>query len=355
MANVKTVMLGDVPIGPDHPAILMPEIGLYFNQDIGQARDTIQYMADLGVKVVKGEVFHDIEVVLDDGFVYEYETFQGHRAEKYRDLCARKVLPLETWRQLYRSCSDANIPFVVSAYDFTAIDFLEDIGATCIKVASNNLSHLPLIRHAAKSGLPVMLDAGKCTMADVAMAIDELRQAGCEDFILNHNPDGHPAPPEAHNLRIIETYQAMIGRPVGLSCHYNGNEMLYTAIGCGYSLLEKPVVPDNTIDEADTPWAMNLVDLPNLMKTVDACSAARGNTFREKIFSDADHAARMGLVAKRNLQPGERLALDNVYFAWPCRGIIARDWKRVEGAALRQAVDEGQSISWKDVGLDTGA
>jgi len=352
---VKKVYLGDVPVGDGCPAVFMAEIGLYFNQDMGEARDTVERLKEYKVPVIKGEVLHDVEVALDDGFVLQYETASGIKAEPYRDMCARKVQPLDIWRKLYRLCSDANIPFVVSAYDMKTIDFLVDIGAAAVKISSTNLSHIPLIRHAGKSGLPVYLDSGKCDFADVAQAVRALQESGCEEFILNHNPDGHPAPPEDHNLRIIESYTRMFDCPVGLSCHYVGPEILYAAVGAGYHILEKPVIPDLTVEEWGTPWAMDLNDVPVVMAKVQDCSLARGNTFRTKRYVDSDHAGRMGIVAKVDLKPGDTFQLENVHFAFPNRGIVSRDFDRICGVRVAKELKAGEPVTWEHVGLVTSS
>lgn len=352
---MQTVKFGNVPVGTGHPTLFMAEIGLYFNQDIGQARETIAQLRDFGVRVVKGEVLHDADIVLDDGFMLQYQTHAGKTAEKYRALVERKVMPLSTWRSLYRICADANLPFVVSSYDVKTIDFLVDIGAAAIKLASNNISHLPLVVHAARSKLPVYIDSGKSAFADVDLAVRTLRDNGCEQIVINHNPDGHPSPPEDHNLRIIESYKRMYECPVGLSCHYVGTEVLYTSIGLGYDILEKPVVPDVKVQEWGTPWAMNLGDVPNVLKRVDDCWQALGHTYRVKRYADSDQPARMGLVAAKAIAVGERLSLDNVRFAWPNHGIVSRDWDRVKNAQVAKALKSGEPITWNHVGLDTAS
>ena len=172
------VRLGGVPVGPGYPPLLLPEIGTYFDRDVEQARQTIRRVKEAGAQVIKGEVFHTPDIVLDDGFVYRYATHRGERAERYRTIIERKVLPFATWQELYGFCHEVGLPFVVSAYDLETVDFLVEIGAAGIKLASNNLVHVPLLRHAAKSGLPLLLDTGKANLEEVARAVAIVREAG---------------------------------------------------------------------------------------------------------------------------------------------------------------------------------
>lgn len=349
----STVYLGEVAVGPGHEAVFMPEIGTYFDQDVTKARETIRLVKQAGAKIIKGEVFHTPEIVLNDGFIYRYATLQGGKAERYRDIVARKVLPFCVWREVYGLCRDLGLPFVVSAYDLETVDFLVDIGAAGIKLATSNIVHVPLLRHAAKTGIPVLLDTGKCSFEEVAHAIDVVRQAGCQDLIINHAPDGHPATAEEHNLRIIETYQRAFNCPIGLACHYIGDEILYAAVGLGYNLLEKPVCADPEAHDVDCAWALALSDMPKVIRRVRSCANALGKPYRDQRYTDTDHPARMGLVAKHDLPLGARLSLESVRFAWPCRGISGRDWDRVVDAEVVVPVEAGAPITWAHVKINS--
>ncbi len=344
-------MLGNVPVGADHPTLFMPEICLYFGRDVGAARERIQMVKDAGFDVIKGEVALTAEIVLDDGFIYEYETHHGRRARPYREIIEELVMPMETWTALYRACHDLGLATVVSAYDKAAVDFLVDVGAACVKISGNNLVNVALIRHAAKTGLPVMMDSGKANLEEVARAVDVLRQAGCEDFILNHAPDGHPAAPADHHLRIIETYQRAFDCPVGLADHHTGDEIMYAAVGMGYSLLEKPVVPEPEEVDVDAPWTMRLSDMAAVRRKVQACWEARGQTRRPVHYTDKDHAARMGVVTARAVTVGEALDETSARFAWPLRGISVYHWDLVDGATFTRDMAADQPVQWDDVQL----
>jgi sialic acid synthase SpsE len=348
----NTVTLGSVEVGANHPTLLMPEIGTYFNQDFDQAESVIRAVKDAGLSVVKGEVFHTPDIVLNDGFELTYATAHGVAKESYYDIIARKVSPFPVWRDLYAMCTDLGLSFVVSAYDCETVDFLADIGCACIKLAGSNLTHVPLLRCAAETGLPVMLDARACTFSDIVLALETLDKADCNQVILNHSADGSPAPAEAHNLLTVDMFRQAFGCPVGLSCHYADADMLIAATALGYDILEKPVCIDPTIDDVDTPWAAPVASLNVLAKRVEAAWNARGNPDARSFMDRPVDPARQGAVAKQALRAGDIVQASSVRFAWPCHGVETRDWDRLDGMKLMRDVAEGAPIGWADVGLD---
>ena len=163
---------------------------------------------------------------------------------------------------------------MISAYDFEAMDLAVESGTSSLKIATANIVNIPLIRHASQSGLPIVFDTGKSNISEIYNAVDCAVQAGAGGFMINHSPDGHPALPEDHNLRIIESYRNIFDCPIGLADHYVGEEILYAATGLGYDLLEKPVAPNPLEADVDSPWAMPLNRIGLVKKKVSECFSA---------------------------------------------------------------------------------
>lgn len=130
--------------------------------------------------VLKTEILDDPEICLPGGLLETYADKAGRtRTENYRALMERKATPLPRYADLFGVCTDAGVPFVVSVYDFKAADFAREHGAAALKIASSNVVHVPLIRHVAGLGLPVVIDTGRTTLAEVHRAVDVARAAGC--------------------------------------------------------------------------------------------------------------------------------------------------------------------------------
>jgi sialic acid synthase SpsE len=351
--------IGGFPLAPDAPPLFFAEIGSYFNGDVALASRMIrQVIAARDVVpqlplVLKTEILNDPEICLPGNTLETYAAKDGRtRNENYRELIERKVVPLEKYAALFGLCTDAGMPLVVSIYDFVATDFAADHGAAALKIPSSNLVHLPLIRYAAGRGLPMVIDTGRSTIAEVHRAIAIARGGGCEDIVIQHSPDGHPALPKAHNLRIFETYLQTFGLPVGLSDHHVGVEMLYMAIALGATVLEKGVHVDAEELDQDISHSMSLDDLPKIMRKVHECWQAMGKPARDprdRIEGVIGTSQRQCVVAKKNLAVGDTLSFDTVRFAFPCKGIPVEHWDLIAGWRVTSPVSAGIPVQWSHV------
>jgi sialic acid synthase SpsE len=303
--------------------------------------------------VLKTEILDDPEICLPGDTLETYASKDGQvRTENYRALIERKAMARELYVPLFQLCVDNAIPFVVSVYDFSAANFAREQGAAALKIASSNVVHVPLIRHVAGFGLPMLIDTGRASLAEVRRAVDAARAAGCEDIILQHSPDGHPAPPKAHNLRILQTYAETFGVPTGLSDHHVGVEMLFLSVALGASILEKGVHVDPEEFDQDISHTMGLDDLPDILQRVHDCWLALGERERnpEQVIDWTIGASqRQCLVAKRDLVSGDIVSFDTIRFAFPCQGIPVEHWDEVQGSTVYTDIKAGSPVTWDHV------
>lgn len=345
----ETVRFGEVPVGRHHPAVLMVEVGTFFNQDVGLALEYLDRAILAGAPVFKTEILHDADVCLPGtGLKHEYRHGQGTSVEDYRALIERKIMPLGDYERILIPCRDRGVPFVASVYDSKGIDFLKDIGAAAIKIARNNIDNVPLIRHAARCGLPLIFDAGGVYLEEVTRAVDLARSGGTREIIINHHPGANPAPASIHNLRMIEFYATNFGIPVGLACHYRGDEILYAAIGAGANLLEKGFDADPDRPEQDLISAAAFDDLAKIIAKVSACSEAIGHA-PVSPSEPRDLSTRAGFYARNTIERGERFNDANLGFAFPPRGISVSEYDNLFGARAARRIEAGEVIQWSDV------
>lgn len=354
-----TFLIGQHELSPEKPPVFLAEIGGFFGQDYGLAKEMIGRIIEAGQTVpsqpmvLKTEILHDAEICLPGDTLETYASKDGQvRTENYRDLIERKVFPLDRYSDLFELCRDNGMPYIASVYDFIGADFAAEAGAASLKIASSNIVHGPLIRHCAAKGLPLIIDTGRSTIAEVHKSISLARAEGCFDIVIEHSPDGHPALPEAHNLLILKTYLRAFGLPVGLSDHHVGIEMLYMAIALGAGMLEKGVhvAPDDL--DIDVSHTMDIKDLPRVLQSVHDCWRALGSSERNlltPVEGVLGTSQRQCLVAANELKPGDNISLKTVRFSFPCRGIPVDSWDLVEGWALTRPVSAGQPVQWGDV------
>jgi sialic acid synthase SpsE len=345
----ETVYLGQVPVGDGHPTVFMAELGTFFNQDVALAKTLIEAAARAGVAVVKSEILHTPDICLPrTGLEHAYVHAGGSATEDYRALMERKVIPLEVYQELYVYCQSLGLPFVASVYDVEGVDFLKEAGAAGLKISRDKIDNVALIRYAAATGLPVIIDAGEVMLEEVAQAVGWAREAGCDSLILNHHPGSEPAPAAAHNLRVIETYKRLFGLPVGFSCHFQGEDMLYVAVGAGANLLEKGVADSPERKEQAIIAASPAERLPEITAKVRQAWEALGSG-RPQLAETKKHPSRQCLVAKVDIARGQVLGLNNLQFAFPPMGISVRHWDLVAGRRAARPLAKGHVLVWEDL------
>lgn len=350
---MTSVHLGETPVGPEHPPVLLAEIGTIFNQDLDQARQMVERVRQARAAcpdtpvILKGEVLHTADICLHDDTCETYHSTAGEkRSERYRELIERKVVSLDQYRRIFGLCPD--LPFVLSVYDLEGADFAAEIGAVGLKIASSNITHVPLIRHVAGLGLAVLIDTGRSTMSEIERAVRTAREAGCQQLIVEHSPDGHPALPDNHNLRMLWTLSRAFGAPVGLSDHYDGEEMLYVAVALGASLLEKGITFDPGALEQDVSHAMPAAAIETVAGRIHASWQALGSPVRDlsRPIEKLGTSARMGLIARHHLVAGDTIDLETITFAFPRKGIGVEEWDEARGRTLDAEIEIGTPIHW---------
>ncbi len=342
---MQTVYLGNIPVGDGHPPVFVAEVGSFFNKNLDLALDYLQRTVDAGAPVFKTEILHDPDTVLAGvDLACRYKHAHGEKVERYRELIERKVVPLREYERLFCASRELAIPVIATVFDKMGVDFLKDMGAAGVKISRNNLNHIPLLRKAARSGLPVILDIGELYLSETMSAVELLQEEGAF-VIVNHHPGANPSPAGIHNMRMIDTYKRVLDIPIGLSCHYRGEEMMYVAVARGANLLEKGVVDDPDRTEVDLISAMPFTDLKPVLEKIYHCWEALGDG-KLKVPADRNLSTRTGMYARSKMKRGRPISLDTVGFAWPPVGVSPEYWDEVEGWVLAKDVAAGDPIEW---------
>jgi len=332
--------------------IFLPDIGTFFNKDIELAKELIYDLYQGGAEIIKGEILHDSDIVLkNEKFIETYLNKDGTiEVDEVRKIIERKTIRLCDYEILLNYCSSLDLPFALSVYDKVGAEFAYEMKASVLKVASSNIVHKPLIELVSKFNLPIIIDTGKSTLEEVARAINWAQDAGAKNIIIEHSPSAPPAPITDQNLLTIPLFREIYGFPVGLSDHYEGEEMLYAAVALGASVLEKGIIPVSAGNDQDVYHALTVDKFKKVNQKCKAIHIALGQKMRYMSRSSDKHLYRMGLTAMEDLVVGDRLSDKTVKFRIPCsNGIKIEHWELVEGWQVSENIQAGMPIRWRDV------
>ena len=225
-----------------------------------------------------------------------------------------------------------------------------EIGATSLKNGSDYLVNLPLIRAMARSGLPTVLSTGMATLAEIDDAVRAFREAGGRDLVLLHCTSSYPTPPQDVHLRKIPALAAAFGCPVGLSDHTFGTEAALGAVALGACLIEKHFTIDKNLPGPDHRFSADAAEFRALVESVRRLEQNLGSSVIGPTASEefGRENFRLSCVATRSLSAGDRIAVDDVAFRRPARGLPPRavDW--IVGRRLAVAVPAGHAFAPDD-------
>lgn len=345
----RSITVGDVPIGPGEPCVFLADIGTFFNQDVAAGRELIDCVAAAGALFVKGEVLHDASICLDSDLLETITTRDAVVSkESYRDVIARKVLPLSAYESLFAHARGRRLRLALSVYDSAGLAFAQQQRAELVKIASSNIVHRPLIEQAAASGIATLMDTGASTLDEVARAVGWFTAAGGTQLIVEHSPAAPPAPVARHNLRRMLDFRDAFGCPVGLSDHHAGVEILFAAIALGASVVEKGVFPDSAVRDQDLAHGLAASALAETMRQCANVSAAM-----QPLPADAPtpqgHPARMGVIARHDMPAGHTLAAADLSYAFPALGVPVEHAHEITGRRLLDDVSRGAPIGWHNI------
>lgn len=233
--------IGNIKISQQHKPFIIAEMSGNHNQSIDRALKIIEVAAQTGAHAVKLQTYTADTMTIDQkGGLFDIKdptSLWGNR--NLYDLYKEAHTPWEWHEQLYRCAADNGILCFSTPFDDTAVDFLESLNTPAHKIASfENIDH-PLLRKVAKTGKPVIMSSGACSLSDLAESVQVLKDAGCKDIVLLKCTSNYPASPENSNVRTIPHMRALFNCEIGLSDHTMGIGVPVAAVSLGATVVEK--------------------------------------------------------------------------------------------------------------------
>ena len=224
-----------------------------------------------------------------------------------------------------------------------------EIGGTCIKVGSGEITNYPLLAHMAVTGKPILLSTGMSTLQDIAGAVEWIWKHGNSPLALFQCTSNYPADPATINLRAMKTLNQAFQVPVGYSDHTIGVEIPLAAVALGASLLEKHFTLDRHMPGPDHAMSMEPDELKDLVQKVRSVESALGDGVKKPHQTEipVKMVARRSLVTACKIEAGEALSESNVTLKRPGTGIDPRLWEYIQGRKAKATIPADLPITWE--------
>jgi sialic acid synthase SpsE len=349
LKNKKDVQMqiADRKIGPVEKPLVIAEIGINHGGDIEVAKQMVNLAAQSGCECVK----HQTHFVEDEMTEAAKDIFPPNADVSIWDVMERCALSKDDEIALKRHTEGLGLIYLSTPFSRSASDFLEDIGVPGFKIGSGEADNLPLIRHIAQKGKPVIMSTGMQTIDSVRNSVDILEGAGIP-YALLECTNLYPSPPEIVSLKgVSELRQAFPNAVVGFSDHSIGPEMALASVALGACIIERHYTDTRYRKGPDIACSMDPAELRLLVdRSREIHTALHNEKTRTGPEEDVYRFARASLVADRDLPMGRKLTAPDIWARRPGNGEIAGyQFDTVIGKQLTRALRRNEQLKWSDL------
>ena len=330
----------------DAPAYVIAEVGHNHQGKLETAKEMFREAKACGVSAVKLQKRDNRSLFTQAAFdrPYENENSFGATYGEHREALE---FDRDQYAELQAYAADLRLDFLATAFDITSADMLETLDMPAYKVASADLRNLPLLRHIAGLGKPVIVSTGGGTMEDVQRLYDTVMPINPQLCIMQCTC-GYPAEFDELNLSVIDTYRQQFPEiVVGYSGHDNGIAMPVVAYVLGARIIEKHFTLNRAMKGTDHVFSLEPVGMRKMTRDLERARLSLGDGRKTVFASEAAPVLKMGkkLVAARDIVAGRRLTTDDVATKSPGDGLAPVEVDRVVGSVITVSLSKDDDFS----------
>jgi pseudaminic acid synthase len=339
-------------VGNQYPVYIVAELSANHNQNFEQAVALIHAAKEAGADAVKLQTYTPDTLTIPSD--KEYFRIGGGTLWDGRtlyDLYGEAYMPWEWQPKLKEIADDIGIDLFSTAFDLTAVDFLEEMGVPVHKVASFEIVDIPLIEKMARTGKPLIISTGMATLGEIEEAVQAARRAGATQIALLKCTSAYPAPPEEMNLRTIPHLSEAFGVPVGLSDHTLGIAVPVAAVALGACIVEKHFTLSRDIPGPDSAFSLEPQEFKAMVEAIRTAEKALGEVHYGVSEREAQSRIfRRSLFVVRDMRAGEVFTDENVRSIRPGYGLPPKYLPEILGRRTVRDVEKGTPLNWRLIG-----
>lgn len=319
---------------------IIAELSANHNQDFNVARNAIKIAHESGCDAIKFQTYTADSLTLN----IKEEKFKSGDLwsdEYLYDLYQRASMPYAWYAPLKAYADELGILLFSSPFDHEAVDVLERINVPAYKIASFEITDIPLIRYVASKQKPIIISTGIANIEDIELAILTCKAVGNENIALLKCTSAYPAMPESMNLLTLADMQKRFGCEIGLSDHTMGMEAIIASIALGARIIEKHFTPDETLNTPDKAFSLTPAELQNMVTSIRKTEAMLG----EVRYDAKNKTYARSLYVNLDIQKGEPLSKENVKSIRPGDGLHPQYYEEILGKIATCDIKAGTPLS----------
>lgn len=345
----QEIKIGNRIIREDSPTFVIAEMSANHNMDFDRAVEIMRAAKAAGADAVKIQTYTADTITLDcDAPCFQITQGTLWDGTTLHKLYETAYTPWDWQPKLKKLAEEMGLIFFSSPFDLTAVDFLEEMDVPAYKVASFEITDIPLIRKIARLGKPVIMATGIARLADIELALQTCREEGNEQVILLKCTSAYPAPYEEVNLRTIPSMRDTFHCIAGLSDHTMGSAVAGAAVALGAKVVEKHLTLRRADGGADSAFSMEPEEFKEMVDNIRKIELALGQVTYEltpKAAREREHSR--SLFVAKDMKAGERFTPENLRSVRPADGLHTKYYEELLGKKISRDAKLGTPMSWE--------
>jgi pseudaminic acid synthase len=338
-------------INEESKVFIIAELSANHNGSLETAIETIRAAKRAGADAIKFQTYTADTITIDTK-TDDFKLSQGTIWDgKYLyDLYKEAYTPWEWHEELFKVAKEEGLICFSSPFDPTAVELLEKLNAPAYKIASFEITDIPLIELVASKGKPVIISTGIAGQEDIELALDACKRMGNNDIALLKCTSSYPAPIDEANMVMVKDLAERYGVISGLSDHTMGNTVPVVATCFGAKIIEKHFILDKSIGGPDASFSMDEQEFTEMVKAVREAEKAIGKvdyTLTEKQKKGKEFSRSLYVV--EDIKAGEVITERNVRSIRPGFGLHPKYLNKVLGMKAKTALSKGTRLSFDNL------
>lgn len=335
--------IGNKEIGEDSPAFIIAELSANHMNDFDIAVKTIEAIAESGADAVKFQTFTPDTITLNcDNEYFHIKQGTVWDGQLLYDLYEDAYMPWDWQPKLKKIAEDLGLIVFSSPFDKTSVDFLEDMDVPAYKIASFEITDIPLIKYVASKNKPIIISTGIAEKEDIELAIETCLKEGNDKIAILKCTSSYPAPYEEINLKTINDMEKKFNTTVGLSDHTLGDEIAIAAVTLGAKIIEKHFILDKKLGGPDCEFSMEPQEFKKMVTAIRNTEKALGTVsynLSDKTRKNREFSRSLFVV--KNIKKGELITEENVRSVRPGFGLHPKYLEEVLGKKAKKDLEKG--------------
>jgi pseudaminic acid synthase len=344
--------IGSIELGHNSSVFIIAELSANHNGSLITAIETIRAAKRAGANCIKLQTYTADTLTInsdkDDFLIKSGSIWDG---KNYHQLYQEAYTPWEWHEELFKVAKDEGLVCFSSPFDKTAVDFLENLDVPAYKIASFEITDIPLIEYVASKGKPIILSTGIAELEDIELALDACRRMGNTEIALLKCTSSYPAPINEANMLMVKDLAERFNVISGLSDHTMGATVPVVATCFGAKIIEKHFILDRSIGGPDASFSMNEEEFAAMVKAVREAENAIGvvdYNLTDKQAKGKDFSRSLYVV--EDMKAGDIITEKNVRSIRPGFGLHPKYFSEILGRTVIVNLTKGSRLTFDNIG-----